>query len=69
MSEQPEGGSGKSLLASSLGNVRTLVKNDGKSFSPKKSFEWSDIDEGTDIALLDDIDKGFRLRHCSRQLH
>jgi hypothetical protein len=59
VTEQPEGGSGKSLLAIALGYMRTLVKNDGKTFSPKKSFEWSDIDEGTDIVLLDDTSKGF----------
>ena len=58
-SDQPEGGSGKSLLAIALGQMRELVKKDGKSFNPLKSFEWSDVDESTDLVLIDETSKGF----------
>ena len=54
VSENPEGGSGKSLFALSLGKIRNLVLKDGKSFTPKKSFGWSDIDETVDLVLIDE---------------
>lgn len=58
ISEQPEGGSGKTLLAKALGRIRSLVLKDGKSFNPKKSFEWSDVDETSDLVLIDESSKG-----------
>lgn len=57
--DQPEGGSGKSLLVKALGHFRNLVIKDGKSFNPRKNFEWSDVDESTDLVLLDDIHENF----------
>jgi len=59
VSENPEGGSGKSLFALALGKIRNLVLKDGKSFTPKKSFGWSDIDETVDLVLIDETSKDF----------
>lgn len=59
VSENPEGGSGKTLFALALGKLRNLVLKDGKSFTPKKSFGWSDIDESVDLVLIDETGKDF----------
>jgi hypothetical protein len=59
VSENPEGGSGKTLFALALRELRNLVIKDGKSFSPKKSFGWSDIDETVDLVLIDETSKDF----------
>ena len=59
VSENPEGGSGKTLFALALRELRNLVIKDGKSFSAKKSFGWSDIDETVDLVLIDETGKDF----------
>lgn len=59
VSENPEGGSGKTLFALALRELRNLVIKDGKSFSAKKSFGWSDIDETVDLVLIDETSKDF----------
>src|SRR5690606_22054837 len=59
ISDQPEGGSGKSLLAKALGHVRSQVTKDGKIFNPKRPFEWSDVDESTHLVLIDETSNNF----------
>lgn len=59
ISEHPEGGSGKSLLAKSLGHLRNQVIKDGKTFNPRRSFEYSDVDETTDLLLIDETNENF----------
>ncbi len=59
VSDLPEGGSGKSLLVTALSYFRSMVIKDGKSFNPKSSFAWSDVDKTTDIVLIDDVNKNF----------
>ncbi|MBW6479470.1 MAG: hypothetical protein K0B37_08590 [Bacteroidales bacterium] len=59
INEHPEGGSGKSLLAKSLGQLRNLVIKDGKTFNPRRSFEYSNIDETTDLVLIDETSENF----------
>jgi len=59
LSDQPEGGSGKTLLVKALGKIRTLVEKDGKTFNPRSSFQWSDVNETTDLVLLDETSSGF----------
>ena len=56
---QPEGGSGKGILAKSLGFLRKQVVKDGKTFNPKKSFEYSDVDESTNLIWLDETSNNF----------
>jgi hypothetical protein len=56
---EPEGGSGKGILAKSLGFLRNQVVKDGKTFNPKRSFEYSDVDESTDLVWLDETSGNF----------
>ncbi len=39
--DNPNGGSGKSLMLAALGNLRRVVKIDGKSFNPSKSDSYT----------------------------
>ncbi len=62
VSDQPEGGSGKSLLVKALGHLRTLKVLDGKAFNPLKPFAWSEVDESVRIILLDDVPNNFQFQ-------
>lgn len=59
LSSQPEGGSGKTLLVKALGKLRTLTEKDGKTFNPRSTFQWSDVDETTDLVLIDETGSSF----------
>lgn len=61
--DEPEGGSGKSLLIKAIGNIRNVVEKDGKKFNPSQDFVYSCIDESTDIFLIDDIRRGFNFEY------
>ncbi len=48
--DNPNGGSGKSLMLAALGNLRRVVKIDGKSFNPSKSdFVYQRVNLDTQI--------------------
>jgi len=58
--DNPNGGSGKSLVLTSLSNFRKLIKIDGKSFDPKKSdFVYQRVNLDTQILSFDDVKKNF----------
>ncbi len=59
VSDQPEGGSGKSLLVQALGQIRKTLNLDGKKFDPKHEFAWQNVDESIKIAHIDDAARGF----------
>ncbi|QIA07121.1 hypothetical protein [Draconibacterium halophilum] len=59
VSDQPEGGSGKSLIVQAMGKVRKIVDLDGKKFDPKSEFAWQKVNESIRIVNIDDAKTGF----------
>jgi hypothetical protein len=58
--ENPNGGSGKSLVITSVNNIRKCVKIDGKAFNPNKSdFVYQRVNLDTQILAFDDVKKNF----------
>lgn len=58
--ENPNGGSGKSLVLTALSKFRRTVKIDGKTFSPTKSdFVYQRVSVDTQILAFDDVKKNF----------
>lgn len=59
--DSAQGGTGKSLLSNALGYVRSLVREDGKSFDRKNvQFLFQNVSESTKIFCLDDVTKYFK---------
>lgn len=62
--DNPNGGSGKSLMLTALNNFRRLVKIDGKAFDPKKSdFVYQRVNLDTQILAFDDVKKNFNFEN------
>lgn len=58
--ENPNGGSGKSLMLTAVSKFRRMVKIDGKTFSPTKSdFVYQRVSVDTQILAFDDVKKNF----------
>jgi hypothetical protein len=55
----PNGGSGKTLLLSSIGKLRNLSIIDGKKYDQREWFALSSVDLTSDILLFDDLEKNF----------
>lgn len=60
VSDEPEGGSGKSLIVVAMGKVRKMIDLDGKKFDPKSEFAWQMVNESIRIVNIDDAKTGFR---------
>ncbi len=59
VSDQPEGGSGKSLIVVAMGKVRKMLSINGRSFDPKHDFAWQNVTESVRIVNIDDARKGY----------
>ena len=59
ISDNPEGGTGKGLFVISLSKIKKAVTIDGKGFSFEKSFNYSDVNVGTQVLCFDDVKKHF----------
>ena len=59
ISDQPNGGTGKSLLVNALGQMKKLVFIDGKAFAFERSFAYQLVSADTQILCFDDIKKHF----------
>lgn len=60
INDNPNGGSGKSLMITALGHFKRVVKIDGKTFDPKKSdFTYQRVNLDTQILAFDDVKKNF----------
>ena len=59
ISDNPEGGTGKGMFRTALGNIKQGVVIDGKSFIFGKSFSYSRVSVATQILTYDDVPKGF----------
>lgn len=58
--DNPNGGSGKSLMLTALGNIRKIIKIDGKAFNPSKSeFVYQRVNLDTQVLAFDDVKKHF----------
>ena len=58
--DNPNGGSGKSLVLTAIGKIRNIVKIDGKSFNPQKSdFVYQRVNLDSQILAFDDVKKNF----------
>lgn len=58
--DNPNGGSGKSLMISALSNFKKVVKIDGKSFDAKKGdFIYQRVTLDTQVLAFDDVKKNF----------
>jgi hypothetical protein len=58
--DNPNGGSGKSLMLAALGYFRRVVKIDGKSFNPGKSdFVYQRVNLDSQILAFDDVKRNF----------
>lgn len=60
INDNPNGGSGKSLMLNALNYIRKVVKIDGKAFDPNKSdFVYQRINLDTQILAFDDVKRNF----------
>jgi len=57
----PNGGTGKTLLATALAKVRSTTFEDGKYFNLKERFTLSSISYDTRLLVIDDLPKSFDL--------
>jgi hypothetical protein len=63
--KNPQGGTGKGVLAQAIKEVRTVTKLDGKRLDPKDKFRWQAIEQSTQIVWVDDAPAklGFDIFH------
>ncbi len=59
VSDEPCGGTGKTLLARSIGKLRKVVQEDGKSINPDDRFVFQQVMPDTKIFQVDDTKKNF----------
>lgn len=58
--DNPNGGSGKSLMLTAIGYLRRVVKIDGKAYNPAKNdFVYQRVNLDSQILALDDVKKHF----------
>lgn len=55
----PNGGSGKGLIHKAIGQIKSIVTEDGKKFDPRGQFAYQKANKDTQIFLLDDVSKNF----------
>ncbi len=55
----PMGGSGKGLIVNAIGQMRNVVKIDGKHFDNSNKFKWELLTPSTQVAWLDDVKPDF----------
>ena len=53
----PQGGTGKGLIANSVSSIRHTVKIDGKKFKGDNRFDFQEVDFATRVLWLDDVSK------------
>jgi len=60
ISDNPNGGSGKSLFWNALGKVKKVSAIDGKTFEFTKSFPYQSVPVDTQLLVFDDVKKNFQ---------
>lgn len=56
----PQGGTGKGVLANAIGQVRNVVRLDGKKFNGNSAFVFQRVSLTTQIIWLDDVPSGLK---------
>lgn len=56
---QPQGGTGKGVVANAIKQVRPVTKIDGKRFDPSDRFNFQTVKPFTQVVWLDDVLKNF----------
>lgn len=59
-SEEPEGGTGKSLIIKAIGHFRNIIYINGRSYNPKSQFAIQNVNFSTDIIAIQEVDKYFK---------
>lgn len=59
LSDESEGGSGKSLFAKIISHIRKQVNIDGRNFRSDADFKLDQIDDSTDVCLINDCSYKF----------
>lgn len=59
ISDDPNGGTGKGILAKAISQFKNSVTLDGKTFDFKKSFSFQRVELSTDLLIFDDIKHNF----------
>jgi hypothetical protein len=60
INDNPNGGSGKSLMLTAIGNIRKIIKIDGKAYNPSKNdFVYQRVNMDTQVLAFDDVKKHF----------
>jgi hypothetical protein len=60
INDDPNGGSGKSLMLTALSYFKKMVQIDGKTFDPNQSqFVYQRVDVDTQVLAFDDVKKNF----------
>lgn len=62
MSDDAMGGSGKGLTIQIISTVRNVVLIPGADFDTGKDFAWQRIGHDTDIVVIDDIERNFKMK-------
>jgi hypothetical protein len=61
LSENPEGGTGKSLIGKAISKVRNVVRIDGKNFNFDSQFRFQNISIDTQLVEFNDCPKNFKI--------
>ena len=59
ISDNPNGGSGKSLFWNALAKMKKVSSIDGKTFEFNKSFPYQSVPQDTQLLVFDDVKKNF----------
>jgi hypothetical protein len=59
ISDNPNGGSGKSLFWNALSHIKKVASIDGKTFEFTKSFPYQSVPTDTQLLVFDDVKKSF----------
>ena len=59
ISENPNGGSGKSLFWNALSHIKKVSSIDGKTFEFSKSFPYQSVPTDTQLLVFDDVKRNF----------
>jgi len=63
ISDNPNGGSGKSLFWNALSHVKKVASIDGKNFEFSKSFPYQSVPTDTQLLVFDDVKKNFNFEN------
>lgn len=63
ISENPNGGSGKSLIWNALSHLKKVSAIDGKTFEFTKSFPYQSVPSDTQLLVFDDVKRNFNFEN------